>query len=227
MVCRVALCVLSMLPGFVLPAGDVSGYKGIPYGDGRHVAVAQKLPGKVECAFYDAGGEGLAYHDTEAKNQGSGGLNPANGSYLNEFRMGEGVDTSYTKYHDAIDKNPFEAVLPEENLLYVGWTEPGEWFRITVDVAKAGIYSGDFLYTSNRGGSISLDVDGKDATGPLVVPTTYNAAETVAWRQWHHWNRAKDFVRVKLPAGRSVLTVHILTGGNMNLQSFDFRQVPE
>jgi len=28
---------------------------------------------------------------------------------LNEFRMHEGVDTSYTKYHDTIDDNPFES----------------------------------------------------------------------------------------------------------------------
>jgi len=32
-----------------------------------------------------------------AKNNGSGGLNPLNGQYLNEFRAKEGVDTSYTK----------------------------------------------------------------------------------------------------------------------------------
>lgn len=31
------------------------------------------------------------------KNKGSGTLNPADGSYLNEFRMHEGVDISYTK----------------------------------------------------------------------------------------------------------------------------------
>jgi len=30
-----------------------------------------------------------------------------------------------------------------------------------------------------------------------------------------------------LPAGRNVLTVHILTGGNMNLAYFDFRPAAE
>jgi hypothetical protein len=30
-------------------------------------------------------------------------------------------------------------------------------------------------------------------------------------------------MKVRLPAGKSVLTVHILTGGNMNLAYFDFK----
>ncbi len=52
-------------------------YKGIPYGDGRYYRGAQKIPGKVMCAYYDGGGEGVAYHDSEARNNGSGVLNPA------------------------------------------------------------------------------------------------------------------------------------------------------
>jgi len=27
----------------------------------------QKIPGKLQCAYYDFGGEGIAYHDTDAK----------------------------------------------------------------------------------------------------------------------------------------------------------------
>ena len=202
-------------------------YKGTPYGDSRHKGVAQMIPGRVECAYYDRGGEGVAYHDADAKNHGSGELNPANGTYLNEFRMDEGVDTSYTKFHntpDPIDNNPYDKVTPPADQLYVGWTEPGEWFRITVDVAHAGLYSADLLYTSNRGGSISVDVNGKDATGPLTIESTYDAADPIAWRQWHHWNLAKGLVKVRLPAGKSVLTVHIVAQGQMNLAYFDFHE---
>jgi hypothetical protein len=32
-------------------------------------------------------------------------------------------------------------------------------------------------------------------------------------------------VDIKLPAGKSVLTVHILAEGHMNLASFDFRKM--
>src|SRR5271170_5499951 len=201
-----------------------SSYQGTPYEDSHYQGGAQKIPGKVQCAYYDRGGEGVAYHDTDAKNNGSGALNPADGSYLNEFRMDEGVDTSYTKFHDQIDNSPYDLVQPAEGQLYVGWTEPGEWFKITVQVAHAGVYSADLLYTSNRSGTISLDVNGKDATGPLTILSTFNAADPLAWRQWHHWNIMPGIAKLQLPAGKNVLTVRILTGGNMNLAWFDFKE---
>jgi len=202
----------------------VKNYKGTPYQDSRYQGGAQKIPGRVECAYYDRGGEGVAYHDVDARNNGSGGLNPADGTYLNQFRMDEGVDISYTKFHDQIDNSPYDLVLPPENQLYVGWTEPGEWFNITVQVAHPGVYRADLLYTSNRGGTISMDVNGKDATGSLTITSTFNASDPIAWRQWHHWNIAPGVIRVRLPAGKSVLTVHILTEGNMNLAYFDFKE---
>jgi hypothetical protein len=116
-------------------------------------------------------------------------------------------------------------VVPPANLLYVGWTEPFEWFNLTVQVAQAGEYSADLLYTSNRGGTISLDANGEPATGSLPIVSTFNAADPLAWRQWHHWNLAPGLVRLHLPAGKSVLTVHILTQGQMNLACFDFKKV--
>ncbi len=45
-------------------------------------------------ALTRSGGEGAAYHDADSKNNGSGALDPADGSYLNEFRMAEGVTDS-------------------------------------------------------------------------------------------------------------------------------------
>jgi hypothetical protein len=223
--CVSSLIVLSMMvPAPELPALDHGKYKGTPYQDSHHPGVAQAIPGRVDCAYYDLGGEGVAYHDTDAKNNGSGALNPADGTYLNQFRMDEGVDTSYTKFRDEIDDNPYEVIHPPENLLYVGWTEPGEWFKITVQVAHAGIYSADLLYTSNRGGTISLDVNGEAGTPPLTIQSTYNSADPIAWRQWHHWNRASNLAKLRLPRGKTVLTVHILSGGNMNLAYFDFKE---
>ena len=199
-------------------------YKGVPYGDARVGPGPQKIPGVVYCAYYDLGGEGVAYQDSDAKNNGSGALNPANGTYLNEFRMHEGVDTSYTKFKldPPIDDNSFDKVVPPADLLYVGWTQPGEWFNITVQVAEAGTFTADLLYTSNRGGSISLDVNGKPATPPLTITTTYDAADPVAWRQWHHWNIARNLVKLYIPAGTNVLTVHILGEGQMNLATLNF-----
>jgi hypothetical protein len=200
-------------------------YRGEPFHDRVYRGGPQKIPGRVQCAYYDLGGEGVAYHDSDAKNNGSGNLNPNDGTYLNTFRISEGVDTSYTKFHNKseIDNSPYDLVQPPENQLYVGWTEPGEWFNMTVEVERAGIYSFNLLYTSNRGGEISLDLNGKALTEPLTILSTYNAADPVAWRQWHHWNVMKDVAQVKLPRGVNVLTLHILTKGNMNLAYLEFR----
>jgi len=201
------------------------GYQGRPFQDSVYRGGPQTIPGRVQCAYYDFGGEGVAYHDSDATNHGSGGLNPANGEYLNEFRMHEGVDISYTKFktHPQIDNSPYNLVTPPTNQLYVGWTEPGEWFNLTVNVERAGRYAVDLLYTSNRGGTISLDRNGQPLT-PINIISTKTDQEPIAWRQWHHWNILHDAAEVDLPKGISVLTVHILTLGNMNLAYFDFRR---
>ena len=224
------LAATSMLAADGFCQSFLSQYKGVPYHDSRYQGGPQKIPGRILCVYYDLGGEGVAYHDTDPKNHGSGELNPADGTYLNEFRIQEGVDTSYTKFDrkpTQIDDNPFDKVVPPRDMLYVGWTESGEWFNITVDATQAGTYAADLLYTSNRGGTISIDVNGKDATGPLQIASTYDAADPVAWRQWHHWNLAPQLFKVRLSKGKNVLSVHILTNGNMNLAYFDFKQIPE
>ncbi len=203
--------------------GQTGPYQGKPFHDSVYKGGPQLIPGKVYCAYYDSGGEGIAYHDSDAKNNGSGGLNPADGTYLNQFRMGEGVDTSYTKYHDQIDNNPYEQVHPPEGLLYVGWTVPGEWFNMTVDVEQAGIYTIDLLYTSNAGGEIAFDLNGNKLTGPINIRSTYNTADPIAWRQWHHWDVMKDLAEVTLPKGINVLTLHVEKTGNMNFAYLDFK----
>src|SRR6266404_6411882 len=86
-----------------------NGYRGTPFQDTAYHGGPQKIPGRVQCAYYDLGGEGVAYHDSDATNSGSGALNKPDGTYLNEFRMKEGVDISYTKFHQKtpIDDNAF------------------------------------------------------------------------------------------------------------------------
>jgi hypothetical protein len=224
----VILAALPLALFFVPTQTPTPAVRAAPYTDAHHPIGAQPIPGIVQCAYYDLGGEGIAYHDSDAINNGSGALNPADGTYLNEFRMHEGVDTSYTKFHDPkvqIDNNPYNLVTPPDGQLYVGWTVPGEWFNLTVNVAHAGLYTANLLYTSNRGGSISLDVNGVP-NPPINIPSTANPAEPIAWRQWHHWNLLPNAITLNLPAGRSVLTVHILTEGQMNLATFNFKPAP-
>jgi hypothetical protein len=213
----VALCLTAVTSGKAKPS------HGEAFRDSVYRLGPQHIPGRLQCAYYDLGGEGIAYHDADAKNQGSGTLNPADGSYLNQFRMNEGVDTSYTKFHDQIDNSPYNLVQPPEGYLYVGWTEPGEWFNITVAVERAGTYSLDLLYTSNRGGEIAFDLNGKKLTDPIPIQSTYNAADPIGWRQWHHWNLAKDLSEVQLPKGIHVLTLRVVSEGNMNFAYLEFK----
>jgi hypothetical protein len=201
-------------------------YQGKPYQDSRYKNGAQILPGKLQCEFYDLGGEGIAYHDTDSINSGSGQLNPADGSYLNEFRINEPVDISYTKFRDpAIDNSPYNFVEPEKDQLYVGWTKPGEWIKYTVNVEKAGTYQLGIMFTSNKNGKIAISVNDLDVTGPLLIPSTAVAAETVPWRQWHHWNYLDDIARIDLKKGKQTITIHTVELGDMNYDYINFKRL--
>jgi len=194
-------------------------YKGKPWN-----GAIQQIPGQVQCEFYDQGGEGIAYHDMDSINNGSGRLNPANGTFLNEFRMNEGVDISYTKGNET-DNNPYNIVEPAMGQLYVGWTAPGEWIRYTVRVNKTGIYTIGLMFTASGDGSISLALDGKQLTQDLQIPSTRHQQEPVAWRQWHHWNRIDSIATVKLKKGEHILTLNTVSNGNMNYDFLEFRSV--
>ena len=184
----------------------------------------QMIPGKVQCELYDQGGEGIAYHDSDSVNNGSGRLNPANGTILNEFRMAEGVDISYTKSNE-IDNSPYNLLEPEMEQLYVGWTEPGEWINYTVMVMRSGKYEIGLMYTASGNGSISISFDGKPVSGELQVASTRSDQEPVPWRQWHHWNRIESSGVVKLKKGIHILSLNTVSNGNMNYDYLDFKLI--
>jgi len=210
--------------GFCQSTKKTSVYSGKPFHDSVYKGGAQTISGKLQCEYYDFGGEGIAYHDTDSINSGSGRLNPADGNYLNEFRLNEPVDISYTKFRDpAIDNSPFNFVEPEKDQLYVGWTKPGEWTKYTVEVDKAGIYELGIMFTSNKNGKISISVNDQDATGPILIPSTAVEGETVPWRQWHHWNYLDQIARVNLKKGLQTITIHTLELGDMNYDFINFK----
>ena len=111
---------------------------------GPYEGVAQTWPGTFEVERYDVGGEGYAYHDDEAENQGEA------------FRPDEGVD---------IDVNGDGHVL--------GWTMAGEWLEYTVEVLNTDQYNFTATVASGLdGSSFRLYCDEKDITGEVVVPNT-------------------------------------------------------
>ena len=210
------------------PAKKQAKYAGKPYQDSVYQAGPQLIPGKLQCEYYDFGGEGIAFHDEDSINSGSGRLNPANGTYLHEFRINEAVDISYTKFTEPpIDSTIYNLVQTEKNQLYVGWTKPGEWTKYTVNVNETGTYILGLMYTSNKGGKISLAVNDADATGPINITTTFNEADTVAWRQWHHWNYLEKMAQIKLEKGLQTITLHTIENGDMNYDYISFERIKE
>lgn len=203
---------------------QIPNYSGIPFSDSIRIAEPQSIPGKVQLEYYDLGGEGITFHDSDSVNSGSGGLNPSDGSYLNEFRMNEPVDISYTKGRD-IDNHAFNFVNPQLDQLYVGWTEPGEWISYTLDIKKSGIYQVGLMYTANREGQIALGINDKTITTPLTITSTFNSADSVEWRQWHHWNYIDSLTTISLESGIQKLTLNIVAEGNMNFDYLYFSKV--
>lgn len=112
----------------------VKPYLGVPFHDSVYRGGPQVIPGKLQNEYYDtmdisdgqkaAGAEeGITYHDTDNKNDGSGTFN-GKGTYNKEFRMFESPDISYTKFKNPgnlIDDSPYNKVTPEPNALYLGW----------------------------------------------------------------------------------------------------------
>jgi hypothetical protein len=103
---------------------------------------------------------------------------------------------------------------------------------VTLSLVNGYSFGKPLLYISTEtsdptASAIEGDVNGEDATGPLQIASTFDAADSVAWRQWHHWNLAPQLFKIRLSKGKNVLSVHILTNGNMNLAYFDFKQIPE
>ena len=222
----ISICLLCLAGLLSCQVSSLSDYKGKPYSDAVHKGGPQSIPGKLQCEYYDFGGEGVAFHDTDTINSGSGKLNPADGSYLNEFRINEAVDISFTKFRDpAVDNNAYNFTEPEKDQLYVGWTAPGEWTKYTVKVTNAGTYKLGLMFTSNQNGKISISVNDLDATGPIVIPTTFVEADSVPWRQWHHWNYVDDIAEIDLKEGLQTVTIHTVETGQMNYDYLNFQLV--
>jgi len=142
------------------------------------------LPGLVEAANYDTGGQGVAYNVTAT-----------NGS-ANSYRA-DGVDLETTA--------DTSGTSPAGGAYDMGWTTPGQWFDYTVSVPTAGTYSVAFRLASPYGITDALHIanaSGANLTGSVAVPNTggYETWTTVT-------------ASLILPAGTQTLTVMQDTNG--------------
>lgn len=198
-----------------------TGYSGRPFVDSLHTGGAQIIPGKLQCALFDLGGEGVAYHDFEIENRGSGGLNlqpnhqrPHASPYDWTFRKEEGVDISYTKdFADFNHKNNF--YIPEVNQFYVGWTENDEWLNYTVNVKMPGTYKIDALYANNDS-IITFDVNHKQTSTCKLPLKTGN---------FHYWNKGEIGTIIFIEPGLHLLTFHYNKGNNFAYFEFTLQDV--
>ena len=179
-----AICAVTLTLILCLRAAVPAGYKGKPYQDATHKGAPQTVPGRMQCALYDAGGEGVAYHDTDAVNHGSGELNHTKGhcepgvpESICYFREKDGADTSYTK--EQADYNHPNYFVPLKRQLYLGWEADGEWTNYTIDVKKAGTYQIVALYAF-QSNTIKFDVNGKPA-GECKLP--FNTTSPHIWNK--------------------------------------------
>lgn len=205
---------------------NLENYEGTPFKNEVYKEGAQIVPGKLQCEYYDLGGEGIAFHETDSINSGSGRLNKADGTYLHQFRINEAVDISYTKFQNPpIDNTPYNFVNPEKDQLYIGWTKPGEWTKYTINVKENGTYQLGLMYTANKDGKISFSVNDRKVTESILIPSTFVAADTVSFRQWHHWNYIENTAKIQLEKGIQTFTIHTVEVGDMNYEHINFELI--
>jgi hypothetical protein len=216
--------------GFAAGGSAPDDYHGRPFQDEQHNTGPQTIPGRLQAALYDLGGEGVAYHDVDSVNHGSGELNHRPEHCEKDvplsvcrFREGEGVDISYVKM--LADLNHPNMVAPEWQQLYIGWTEDGEWTNYTVDVKRSGTYKIVAMY-SNLAQTIQFSLNRQpvaDCELPVDAFRNFPLKSYPDWIVWHIWNKA-DCGEINFPqTGRQLLTLHYRKGNN--LAYFDF--VPE
>jgi hypothetical protein len=208
-----------VLSGMLGTAALPPDYKGKPFEDSVYKGGPQVIPGRVECAYYDLGGEGVAYHDTDARNNGNGVLNqqknhqrPHATSYHWNFRTNDAVDLSYTKDFADFNHNQ-NLVSPTTNQFYIGWAEDGEWCNYTVNVKKAGSYKIIALY-GNEPNTFKLSLDHQPAC---------ECKFPVGTGSMHKWNKAEVGTITFGEAGLQLLTLHYNKGNNFAY--FDFEPV--
>ena len=133
------------------------------------------LPGQIEAETFDAGGEGIGYHENTPGNQGDAG-----------FRTGEDADV-------------FGSNDTGSGSWYIVKNfDTGEWLAYTISVPTTGDYDIELRASTSSAfpnSAYHVDIDGTNVTGLVVLP------DTGGWNQYQ-WIGKRT---VTLPAGVHVL----------------------
>ena len=166
---------------YILPAVKSRPYKG----------VAQTIPGRVELAKYDEGGQNVAYYDSSPGNSFQG---------RSETRLDEDVDISGD---------------------VLGGLIAGEWVNYTVDIEEDGDYSAILHYgtpmKNPRGIRLRLDgslINLADGGSDALFKVKRHDNDGFGVDTFLE-------IKVKLPKGRHILTLDALSSGvNMDYIEF-------
>ena len=140
--------------GFTATVTGNSWQSGGGTGEGPYGGTAAAVPGTVQAANYDTGGQGVAYNVTSV-----------NGT-ANSYRS-DGVDLESCSDTGCGDD--------------LGWTSAGQWFRYTVDVASAGTYTVSLRLAAPSAVTDAFhiaDGSGNNLSGSVNVPATGG------WQDW-------------------------------------------
>jgi hypothetical protein len=150
---------------------------------------------------------------------------------LTEFDTADGPNISYSygggkprvakfdKSHKTIKGEPEDV-----NLSYLGWTQKGEWVKITVHVKEAGAYViGGHFAAAGKDGKLSFSFN-DITTGPVAIATTDGYLPGV--EVYHVWERLDNLAEVKLAEGTYVFCCKIEADGGFNLESVTVKKKP-
>ncbi|MFN8436191.1 MAG: cellulase family glycosylhydrolase [Cytophagales bacterium] len=154
-----------------------------PTAPSAYNATAGVIPGRLEAEYFDLGGINNAYYDIDLDNKGG------------QLRTTEYVDIQTTK--DSIGK------------FNIGWVNPGEWLKYTVNISSAGIYSINPRVSNTVAGSaMHFELDGVDISGTINLPAN------TAWK-------TVKVPNITLPSGTHTFKIVFHTSG-FNINYVDF-----
>ena len=193
------LCALPLLLTAAPSRADIpAGYTGKPY-----MGTPWPIPGRIDFENYDDGGMGVGWRvDDSTANFGVGGC-PGN-SYRTDLPHPQLCQTNTNPgENDIYSAGPMMGMhYPSDAMpksIYIGYTHGADWVRLTVNVAKAGMYKLSSVWASDPGGAgaIHFQILFNDVMKADVSLTGTG--------NYHNWVEFPDFATIQLDAGVQVL----------------------